>query len=117
VSHNYTLDEVSGQISYADYYAGIDNGNQAYIKKNARNSFLTTRFGLSHAYDFSKNFSNWTTFFYSNGDYRRVSAGADENSTNPNFGLRTQFVWKSAVGTRFHNRLDFGTELQESRSL
>lgn len=117
VSHNASFDEVSGQISYADYYAGIDNGNQAYIKKNARNNLLTTRIGLSHQYALSEHFSNWTSVFYSNGDYKRVSAGADENSTNANYGVRSVFAYKTDAGRKFHEELDFGTELQESRSL
>lgn len=117
VSHNFSHDEVSGQISYADYYAGRDNGNAAYIKKNARNNILTTRVGLSHQYAFSKHFSNYTTLFYSNSDYKRVSAGADENSTNANYGLRSVFAYKTDFAKNFHEEIDFGTELQESRSL
>lgn len=117
ISHNYSLDEVSGQIPYADYYEGIDMGNQAYIRKNARNEFLSTRAAISHSISFAKHFSNYTTFFYSNGDYRSVSAGADGNSTNANFGLRSVFNWKTEVGRHFSNGLELGTELQESRSL
>ena len=117
ISHNFSQDEVSGQISYADYYAGIDNGNQAYIRKNARNNFLTTRFGLSHQYQFTESLSNSTSVFYANSDYKNVSAGADGNSTNANFGLRSVFAWKAKIGERFKNSLEVGTELQESRAL
>ena len=117
VSHNFSHEEVAGQISYADYYAGVDNGNAAYIRKNARNDFLSTRFGLSHQYQFTKEFSNYTTLFYSNSDYKRVAAGADETSMNPNFGLRSVFNWKKPIGSKFVNNLEVGTELQESRSL
>jgi iron complex outermembrane receptor protein len=117
ISHNYSHDEVSGQISYADYYAGIDNGNAAYIRKNARNDFLTTRFGLSHQYAITKSLTNYTSIFYSNSDYHNVSAGADGNSTNANFGLRSVFAWKEKVSKDFVNELDLGTELQESRTL
>jgi iron complex outermembrane receptor protein len=117
ISHNFSHEEVSGQISYADYYAGVDNGNAAYIRKNARNNFQSTRLGLSHHYQFTKGFSNYTTLFYSNSDYKRVAAGADENSMNPNFGLRSVFNWKQDIGKHFVNNLEGGTELQESRSL
>ncbi|MFN8356115.1 MAG: TonB-dependent receptor plug domain-containing protein [Spirosomataceae bacterium] len=116
-SQNYSLEGVSGQIPYADYYAGIDNGNPAYIKKNARNDFLATRFSISHNYSFSKYFNNRTSVFYSNQDLRRVSAGADESSMNPNFGVRSVFAWNRPVNENLTNELSFGTEIQESRSL
>jgi iron complex outermembrane receptor protein len=117
LSHNFSHDEVCGQISYPDYYAGIDKGNQAYIKKNARNNMQTTRIGLSNYYQLTKGLSNATTLFYSNADYKRVSAGADENSMNPNFGIRSVFNWKTQLGNKFSNGLELGMELQESRSL
>ena len=117
ISHNFSHEEVAGQISYADYYSGVDNGNPAYIRKNARNNFQSTRLGLSHQYQFTKGFSNYTTLFYSNSDYKRVAAGADENSMNPNFGLRSVFNWKQSIGRNFVNNLEAGTELQESRSI
>jgi iron complex outermembrane receptor protein len=116
VSHNSSFDEVTGQISYASYYAGEDPGNQAYIKKNGNNNVLTTRAGVSSRYAFNKHFSNWTTLFYSNSDYHRVSAGAESNGTDANFGLRSAFSLR--VGEKkWKEQLDFGTELQESRSL
>ena len=117
ISHNYSFEEVSGQISYADYYAGTDNGNAAYIRKNARNILTTTRFGISSFYQLSKGVSNYTTLFYSSSDNRSVSAGADGTSVNPNFGLRSSFQWKAALGKHFSSNLELGTELQESRSL
>ena len=117
MSHNYSLEGVSGQISYADYYAGIDNGNSAYAKKNARNEIQTTRFALTHRYAFSKKFDNSTTAFYSNQDFVRVAAGASENSLNPNFGLRSVFNFKANFTDKVLNELSAGTELQQSRSL
>jgi iron complex outermembrane receptor protein len=117
ISHNYSHDEVSGQISYADYYAGVDNGNTAYIKKNARNNILMTRVGLSHQYAITKGLSNFTTLFYSNGDYKTVSAGADGTSNIANYGARSVFVWKANMGSKFSNMLEAGTEVQETRQL
>ncbi|CAH0995123.1 Vitamin B12 transporter BtuB [Emticicia aquatica] len=117
LSHNYSHEGVTGQISYADYYAGIDNGNPAYAKKNARNDILATRFALTHQYAFSNKFSNNTSIFYSNQDFKRVAAGADESSLNPNFGLRSVFNIKSKVNENSNNELNIGTEIQQSRSL
>ena len=117
MSHNYSLEGVTGQISYADYYAGIDNGNTAYAKKNARNEIQSTRFALTHRYAFSKKIDNNTTAFYSNQDFTRVAAGATENSLNPNFGIRSVFNVKSNFTNKILNEISIGTELQQSRSL
>nr|WP_299423632.1 TonB-dependent receptor [uncultured Emticicia sp.] len=117
ISHNFSHEGVTGQISYADYYAGIDNGNPAYAKKNARNDILATRFALTHQYAFTSKISNNTSVFYSNQDFKRVAAGADESSLNPNFGLRSVFSIKGNFGENITNDLNLGTELQQSRSL
>ena len=116
MSHNYSFEGVSGQISYADYYAGIDNGNLAYIRKNARNDIQTTRFALTHQYKFSNKFENSTTAFYSNQDFVRVAAGATENSMSPNFGLRSVFNFRANLIDKISNELTVGTELQQSKS-
>ncbi|MFN8344813.1 MAG: TonB-dependent receptor plug domain-containing protein [Spirosomataceae bacterium] len=116
-SHNYSHEGITGQISYADYYAGIDNGNSAYAKKNARNDFLTTRFSLTNDYRFSSHFSNRTSVFYFNQDLKNVSAGADGNSQNPSFGLRSVFSWKTDLSANVANDMNIGTEIQQSRSL
>ena len=116
LSHNYSFEGVSGQISYADYYAGIDKGNLAYIRKNARNDMQTTRFALTHHYVFLEKFDNSTTVFYSNQDFVRVSAGATENSMSPNFGVRSVFNFKSNLTDKISNELSVGTEVQHSKS-
>ncbi|WP_109741274.1 TonB-dependent receptor [Arcicella aurantiaca] len=116
MSQNYSYEGVTGQIPYADYYAGIDNGNTAYAKKNARNEIYATRFGVTHRYNFSSNFSNYTTAFYSNQDFTRVAAGAYEMSMNPNYGVRSIFILKSNFSPTITNELNVGTEIQQSRS-
>jgi len=116
-SHNYSYEGVSGQIPYADYYAGIDNGNKAYAKQNARNELLSTRFSVSHEYQFNNHISNTTSVFYSNLDQHAVSAGADGNSYNPNFGMRSIFTLKQSIAPKLNHQLYVGTEIQQSRSL
>jgi iron complex outermembrane receptor protein len=117
LSRNYSQEGVTGQISYADYYAGIDRDNPAYAKKNSRNDFLTTRFSLTNNYKFSNSFSNRTSIFYFSQDFKRVAAGADENNLSPNFGIRSVFDWKTNLNQNVVNELSFGTEIQQSRSL
>ena len=116
-SQNYSHEGVSGQIPYPDYYAGLDNGNQAYIKKNAGNKLMTTRVSISHNYEIKPNFTNTTAIFYSNLDLNGVSAGALGNSVSPNYGFRSTFHLKNNINEDFKNDLEFGTEYQISKSL
>jgi iron complex outermembrane recepter protein len=117
MSRNYSHEGITGQVSYADYYAGIDKGNAAYAKKDARNDFTTTRFSLTNDYKFNKNFRNCTALFYFSQEGKRVAAGADENSSNPSFGLRSTFSFKSELSANVTNDLSLGSEIQQSRSL
>lgn len=117
LGYNNANEQVAGQISYADYFAGIDHGNSAYLKKNAGNSILSTRIGLSYENQFSPNFKNNTTLFYYSSDFERIAAGAYEVSKNPNYGLRSVFSWKKDFSSKWKNELSLGTELQQSTSL
>jgi len=116
-SQNYSNEGVSGQISYDDYYAGIDPGNFAYAKKNAGNKFLTSRVSISHNLQILPNLSNMTSIFYSNLDAKRIAAGALENSQNPNYGFRSTFNLKNNMNENFKNGVEFGAEYIISRSL
>lgn len=116
-SQNYSNEGVSGQISYADYYAGIDPGNLAYANKNARNVFVTSRASISHNYQILPNLSNMTSIFYSNLDAERSAAGAFETSANPNYGFRSAFNLKNEINSDFKNGVEFGTEFIMSNSL
>lgn len=116
-SQNFSNEGVSGQISYADYYAGIDPGNLAYAKKNAGNKFITSRASITHNIQVLPNFSNMTSVFYSNLDAKRVAAGALENSANPNYGFRSVFNLKNEIDPNFKNSVEFGAEYIVSSSL
>lgn len=114
-SQAYSYEHTSGQISYADYYAGIDNGNAAYISKNAGTKIKSTRVGLSNSVNLTSNFRNYTTLFYYNANTESVSAGAYGVTSSPNVGLRSTFTLKNEFKD-FENRLDFGAEIQNSVS-
>lgn len=114
-SQSYSYEKVSGQIPYSDYYAGVDNGNIAYIRKNAGNKINSTRVGLGYIWEITKNFKNFTTIFYTGNNFDRIAAGAFETSTNLNTGLRSTFMLNNKFGD-FSNNVEFGTELQASRS-
>lgn len=114
-SQGYSNEKVSGQISYKDYYAGIDNGSINYINKGAGSKIHSTRVGVGHNWDITKNFKNSTTVFYSSVNHDRIADKAFEVSSSPNVGFRTTFQlnhnWEN-----FSNQLDFGAEVQNSKS-
>lgn len=116
-THNFSHEEVTGQIPFADYYAGIDNGNAAYAKKNAGNRVRSTRFAVMLDGALTKGLSLRTAIFFSQYDMQRIAAGAYEQSGNPAYGLRTVLNWKAPIARAFENSLDAGTEIQESGSL
>ncbi|MGR3855954.1 TonB-dependent receptor [Chryseobacterium indologenes] len=114
-SQAYSYEHTSGQISYDDYYARIDNGNAAYISKNAGTKIKSTRVGLSNTVSLTSNLRNYTTLFYYNANTESVSAGAYGVTSSPNVGLRSTFTLKNECKD-FENRLDFGAEIQNSAS-
>ncbi|MCW3160199.1 TonB-dependent receptor [Chryseobacterium oryctis] len=114
-SQAYSYEHTSGQISYDDYYAGIDNGNPAYIRKDAGTKIKSTRVGLSNSVNILPNLRNYTTLFYYNGNTESISAGAYGVTSAPNIGLRSTFTLKNEF-KEFENRLDFGAEIQNSMS-
>ncbi len=117
MSYNNSYEQISGQISYADYYAGKDPGNTAYISKNAGLDIKSMRVGAFYENKFNSKFRNNTTIFYYNSDQESISAGAYGVSKNPNYGLRSVFNWRENINQNWYNDLDFGTEIQQSTSL
>lgn len=114
-SQGYSYEKVSGQIPYAVYEQGIDEGNIAYIRKDAGNKLNSTRVGLGHIFNITENFKSMTTLFYSGNSFDRIAAGAFETSTNPNVGFRSTFQLNHEMRD-FKNSIDFGAEMQVSRS-
>lgn len=116
-THNFSHEETSGQIPYSDYYAGIDNGNAAYIKKNAGTRIRSTRFAVMHDAMLAKGLSLRTALFFNQYDAHSIAAGAYTQSGNPGYGLRSSINWRRSLGKDFENGLELGTEIQESSSL
>ena len=109
-AHNNTREGVPGQISYADYYAGIDDGNLAYARRNARNIFVSTRFSVTHQWKILPELENKTSIFYGSLETDRKAAGAYENTISPTYGFRTAFVFEKKLGENFRNNLEVGAE-------
>lgn len=114
-SHGNSLEQVAGQISYDDYYNGIDNGNFAYIRRGAKTKFITSRVGIGHIWQITPNFKNHTTLFYTGTTGDRIAAGAYETSSFSNYGLRSVFNFDKDWG-HFKSQTEFGLEIQQSQS-
>ena len=117
LSHNFSHEGISGQIPYSYYYANQDPGNEAYINKNAYLDMQSTRFGVSNNFKFTKSFSNSTVIFYSGTESERVVAGAYEQTSSPNYGIRSVFTKSNDISNTIENVLDIGTEIQQCKSL
>lgn len=117
LSHNYSHEGISGQIPYSNYYANNDPGNNAYIRNNAHLNMQSTRFGVTNNYNFTNTFKNSTVLFYSGTESERVVAGASEQFSSPNYGLRSVFTKSNDISNAIENVLDFGTEIQQCKSL
>jgi iron complex outermembrane receptor protein len=77
----------------------------------------STRFGVSNNYKLSNTFRNSTVLFYSGTDSERVVAGAYEQASSPNYGIRSVFTKTNGISNEIENVLDFGTEIQQCKSL
>ena len=117
LSHNYSHEGISGQIPYSYYYANNDPGNNAYIRNNAHLNMQSTRFGVTNNYNFTNTFKNSTVLFYSGTESERVVAGASEQFSSPNYGFRSVFTKSNDISNAIENVLDFGTEIQQCKSL
>lgn len=114
-NHSNSFEQVTGQISYADYYAGNDPGNAAYARRNAANYFISNRFSLNHFWKLKKNFTNSTSVFFNHLDVDRTAAGAYEVTQNPNYGFRSVFNFDKELSENFSNNIEFGAEFLISK--
>ncbi|MGN7863417.1 TonB-dependent receptor [Chryseobacterium sp. 22458] len=114
-THGNSLEQVSGQISYDDYYNGIDNGNFAYIRRGAKTKFVTSRVGVGHIWQITPDLKNSTTVFYTGTTGDRIAAGAYETSSFSNYGVRSVFNFNKEWDD-FKSQTEFGIEIQQSQS-
>ncbi|MRJ08430.1 TonB-dependent receptor [Ornithobacterium rhinotracheale] len=116
-SHNNSFQGIDGQISYGDYYAGIDNGNAAYTRRNGHNHFISSRAIINHQWQLTPNISSNTTIFYHNLDTERAAAGAYETSEQPTYGARTGWTANYLWNEKFQTITQIGAEFTKSLPL
>lgn len=112
VGYTDSYDERLGELTPTQWYTQDYSGNPEYIKRNGHSHVSTFRAGLSHTYNFSKNFSNTTALFGMGFKSDVSSAGGWTDKTSVNYGLRTSFNTRFAVsGTASLNGVT-GLEVQ-----
>ncbi|MBS1774681.1 MAG: TonB-dependent receptor [Bacteroidetes bacterium] len=98
-SHSY--DERNGELTIAQFDTLDYSGNPFYVKNNAHSEVTSFRTGVSHDYKFSDQLSNTTTVFGTGLISNVSSAGGWTDKSAVNYGLRSTFNTKFALGTRF----------------
>ncbi|MBY0434726.1 MAG: TonB-dependent receptor, partial [Cyclobacteriaceae bacterium] len=94
-----SYDERNGELT-ADQYSTFDySGNPAYIKNNAHTNVISMRAGISHNYQFSKNFSNTTSVFGTGLNSNVSSAGGWTDKAPFNAGFRSVFDTRFDLGS------------------
>jgi iron complex outermembrane receptor protein len=95
-----SYDQRAGELTITQYQNRDFSGNPAYIKNDAHSHVLSVRAGITHTYLFSDRFSNSTTLFGAGISNDASSAGAWTDKTPVNFGARSTFNTKFALGSR-----------------
>ncbi|MDB5252984.1 MAG: TonB-dependent receptor [Flaviaesturariibacter sp.] len=95
-SHSY--DQRAGELTLGQYDTLNYSGNATYIKNNAHSEVTSFRAGVTHNYQFSNRFSNATTLFGSGVNNNASSAGGWTDKQPVNFGLRSTFLSRLALG-------------------
>lgn len=93
-----SYDERLGELTWQQYQVKDYSGNPEYIKRNAHSHVSTFRAGISHTYNFSKTISNTTSGFGMAFRSDVSSAGGWTDKTSVNYGFRTSFNTRFAVG-------------------
>lgn len=116
-AHNNSYEQVAGQISYDDYYAGIDPGNTAYINRGSGNKMVSNRAFISHHWKMANGLNNATSLFVDHLDTKRIAAGAYEKSGSINYGLRSVFDYTKKWSDDFDTKTELGVEYMTSSTL
>lgn len=112
VGFSNSYDQRQGELTIGQYDTLNYSGNPAYIKNNAHSNIISFRAGVGHTYNFTKHFSNTTTFF-GNAVNNNVSSAGGWTDKNPlNYGLRSTFDVNCSLGSKLGLSGVTGVELQ-----
>ncbi|TCJ19252.1 TonB-dependent receptor [Flaviaesturariibacter flavus] len=93
-----SYDERFGELDTAQWRREDYSGNPNYIKNDAHSRIVSVRAGIGHTYVFSERFSNTTTVFGYSAATDASSAGGWTDKNPVNFGARSTFNTRFALG-------------------
>ncbi len=108
-----SYDQRNGELT-VEQYATLDySGNPRYIQNNAHSAVRTFRAGIGHQYRFGGRLSNSTTLFGSSQNIDNSSAGGWTDKVPENYGLRSVFASRFALGRQVDLAGLTGIEVQK----
>ncbi|MFN8291288.1 MAG: TonB-dependent receptor [Chitinophagaceae bacterium] len=99
VGYTDSYDQRLGELTLQQWAAKDYSGNPEYIKRDGHSHVSTFRAGISHTYQFNGNISNTTSLFGMGFRSDVSSAGGWTDKTSVNYGFRTSFNTRFAVGS------------------
>ncbi|RYY97419.1 MAG: TonB-dependent receptor [Chitinophagaceae bacterium] len=111
-----SYDERFGELTIDQYNRKDYSGNTNYLKNNAHSRVVSFRSGVTHNYQFSGTVSNSTTVFGTGIVSDASSAGGWTDKLPVNFGLRSTFNTRFALGENIGLSGISGVETQHQRA-
>lgn len=112
VGYSNSYDARNGELTKEQYAAKDYSGNPAYIKNDAHSNVITFRAGVGHSYQFNDHWNHNFTVFGTGLSSNVSSAGGWTDKNSVNYGLRTTFDTRYALGRRIILSGITGLELQ-----
>lgn len=116
VGYANSYDERGGEQTIAQYQAKMDSGNIEYIKRDAHSHVISFRAGVANTYGLTRGVSNTTSLFGTGLVTDAASAGGWTDKLSLNYGLRSSFDTRFALGTRLNLSGLTGVELQRQNA-
>lgn len=95
-----SYDARNGELTKEQYAAFDYSGNPAYIKNDAHSEVVSFRAGIGHTYRFNEHLSNTSTAFGTGFVSNSSSAGGWTDKNTMNYGLRSSFDTRFALGSK-----------------
>ncbi len=116
LGYSNSYDQRNGELTIGQYDTFDYSGNPAYIKNNAHSNVITFRAGVGHTYIFNQHISNTTSLFGTGTSSNVSSAGGWTDKSPVNYGFRSTFDTKYALGKKFILSGITGTEVQQQNA-
>lgn len=111
-----SYDQRLGELTLAQWDNNDYSGNPNYIRNDAHSHVVTYRAGVTHTYNFFKGFANTTSVFGTGFKSDAASAGGYTDKNTVNYGLRTSFDTKFAIGKNVSLNGITGMEIQKQNA-